>query len=258
MNDDVRQTLIRLYTTRPEMGRQVRLCKGMLEDYHRGPEVKVLRDAVELGVVDRLLQRGKTVPATHLVASLGKELQDKFCINEAEARWAVVTWALATKVISESDRRAIEEQSTTIPVPAKKRWPVTSSLLVTVLCAALYFIWHVNDGPIIDDMVISNGLSENGGLAAPTNTFYHDDPSYRAVSVVASYQRAKPSITVCTVELLHEGEILSTISRTLQASAGRLPVVYPQKLAIGSYEVRFAMERRSFPVAFKVLPGLHP
>ena len=100
MNGLPRQKLVELAARRHDVVRDHKLCKALLLDsygQYRG-EVRVLVMAVEEGVATELLDNSAGCPAQALIARLSKRLHDNCRVVEADARWAVESWALALGV----------------------------------------------------------------------------------------------------------------------------------------------------------------
>jgi Right handed beta helix region len=100
-----------------------RRCEGLLRDYCGAyrREIAVLMSALEERVVADLLAPGKGMPRAALLARLAQRLRDNMAMEEAAARWAVHSWALALGVVSSAEVEAIEEKQSN---PALKAAPV--------------------------------------------------------------------------------------------------------------------------------------
>jgi hypothetical protein len=116
MNDEPRRVLAQLVVThgRP-FAEDGRVCKSLLNDalrnYHR-KEVNVLVLAVEAKVVSDLLNLTNTFPPSVLIGRLAQKLSDEKGTGEAEARWAVESWALALGLMTDQQIAALSLQLT--------------------------------------------------------------------------------------------------------------------------------------------------
>jgi len=111
-----------------------RRCEGLLRDhcgaYRR--EIAVLVGALEERVAADLLAAGEGMPREVLLARLARRLHDNVAMEEAAARWAVHSWALALGAVSGAELEAIERgrpkpapTAPAVPVaPRAKRRPV--------------------------------------------------------------------------------------------------------------------------------------
>jgi Right handed beta helix region len=148
MNDFPRQKLREVVARH---GRSVinepRRCEGLLRDYCGAyrREIAVLISALEERVAADLLAPGKGVPRAALLARLAQRLRENVAMEEAAARWAVHSWALALGVVSSAELEAIEEKQSkpapkAAPAPvvagAKPRQATPRSSSVTVVSAA--------------------------------------------------------------------------------------------------------------------------
>lgn len=87
-----------------------RRCEGLLRDYCGAyrREIAVLVGALEERVAADLLAAGLGTPREVLLARLARRLHDNVAMEEAAARWAVHSWALALGVVSGAELEAIE------------------------------------------------------------------------------------------------------------------------------------------------------
>jgi parallel beta-helix repeat protein len=120
--DLVRQTLSDLIERHGTgLVNEPRRCEGLLRDYcgtHRR-EIFVLVTALEEGVgADLLGSRGRA-PTTLLLGQLADRLHDNRALDEAAARWAVESWAVALGVISGPE--TVEDQAPAPPTASHVR-----------------------------------------------------------------------------------------------------------------------------------------
>ncbi len=114
MNNVVRQQLCEIVRRH---GRAIidepRRLEGLLRDYCAGQrrEIAVLVNAVEERVAADLLQSNVGTPRAVLFARLAGRLHDNLAMSEDAARWAVASWALALKVITDEQLQELEEKT---------------------------------------------------------------------------------------------------------------------------------------------------
>ncbi|MEJ7576861.1 MAG: pectinesterase family protein [Pyrinomonadaceae bacterium] len=114
MNNVVRQQLCEIVRRH---GRAIidepRRLEGLLRDYCAGQrrEIAVLVNAVEERVAADLLQSNVGTPRAVLFARLAGRLHDSLAMSEDAARWAVASWALALKVITDEQLQEWEEKT---------------------------------------------------------------------------------------------------------------------------------------------------
>ncbi len=103
---DARETLRQMVET---YGREVcldpRRCEGLLRDLCPGEkrDISLLLTALRERIPEELVAAGPGQPIAVLAARLGKRLSDTLGLNEAAARWAVGSWALALGLASAAD-----------------------------------------------------------------------------------------------------------------------------------------------------------
>jgi F-box protein 11 len=90
-----------------------RRCEGLLRDhcgtYRR--EIAVLLSALEERVAADLLAPRNGMPRVALLTRLTQRLRDNVAMEEAAAKWAVHSWALALDFVSIAELEAIEEET---------------------------------------------------------------------------------------------------------------------------------------------------
>jgi hypothetical protein len=86
-------------------------CEALLRDFcgQYRKEINVLVSAIKESVPADLSNSQNRVPSTLLLAQLTKRLEDYLAIDREAARWAVESWAIALGLISEKDKRVVEE-----------------------------------------------------------------------------------------------------------------------------------------------------
>lgn len=122
MNDLPRQKLAELVAKRRDVVRDHRLCRALLLDLcgqYRG-EIRILTLAVEEGIAAELLDNSTGSPAQALIARLSKRLHDNCRVVEADAHWAVESWALALGVATTADL-SLENAARTPPAVGAKQ-----------------------------------------------------------------------------------------------------------------------------------------
>ncbi len=121
MNELPRQKLVEIIARYgPSLVHEYRRCEGLLRDYCSGyrREVAVLTSALEERVGADLLAANNKLPREVLLAKLATRLHDDLAMEQAAARWAVNSWALALGFISETELEALE-QADRQPIPVK-------------------------------------------------------------------------------------------------------------------------------------------
>jgi hypothetical protein len=106
MNDVVRQRLRDLIVEHgPALCEERLRCRSLLLDRcaRQRRARKLLLLALDEGVADQLRQAHSGVPGTLLLERLTRHLVAEVALNEAAARWAVESWALALGVVTDAD-----------------------------------------------------------------------------------------------------------------------------------------------------------
>jgi hypothetical protein len=112
MNELPRQKLVEIIARYgPSLVHESRRCEGLLRDYCSGyrREVAVLTSALEERVGADLLASTSKLPREVVLAKLATRLHDDLAMEQAAARWAVNSWALALGFISETELEALEQ-----------------------------------------------------------------------------------------------------------------------------------------------------
>ena len=124
MNDAPRQTLRELVARHgPGLCSDAKRCEGLLRDLcgaHRR-EINILVGALKERVpLDLLAGRG-TMPRGLLLSRLAKRLEDQLALTEDAARWAVDSWALALRVVTEAELKEGESARAEAVAPPAPR-----------------------------------------------------------------------------------------------------------------------------------------
>lgn len=110
MQSQVREKLCEIvarYGT--EIHTDVRRCTALLHDLcgqHRR-EINVLHSAMRVRIPAALLNASPQFPHIALVAQLTRRLSEDMAMKEEAAHWAVLTWAIALRIIDEEDAEKI-------------------------------------------------------------------------------------------------------------------------------------------------------
>lgn len=111
--------LISRYGT--DLATDARRCEALLRDTcpsHKR-EIFVLASAVSEGVPAALLHSSSAIPQDVLLSRLEKRLHDNLGIDDALARWAVESWAIALGMLSGAVCKAPNTYSVASPVPSE-------------------------------------------------------------------------------------------------------------------------------------------
>jgi parallel beta-helix repeat protein len=146
MNELPRQKLVEIIARYgPALVHEYRRCEGLLRDYCSGyrREVAVLTSALEERVGADLLAANNKLPREVVLAKLATRLHDNLAMEQAAARWAVNSWALALGFISKTELKSLE-QADRQPIPIKapatqandQSQPAISPLSATLVVSA--------------------------------------------------------------------------------------------------------------------------
>jgi len=118
MNNLPRQMLRRILAKNgKEICSNARRCENLLKDlcgsYRR--EINVLVNAIEERVPLDLLAANRSTPTELLLTRLEKRLEEQTALTAEAARWAVESWALALKVVTDAEIEARENRAKPSP-----------------------------------------------------------------------------------------------------------------------------------------------
>jgi hypothetical protein len=100
-----------------EICSDARRCENLLKDfcgsYKR--EINVLVNAIEERVPLDLLAANQTIPLELLLTRIEKRLEEQTALTAEAARWAVESWALALNLTTDSELKAREVRTRSLP-----------------------------------------------------------------------------------------------------------------------------------------------